>query len=89
MKIILEAFNGNLTGKPIDVPENTTDRWKMILAQPLTAILGYSGKEIDQIKQLKTICTFRWIGKSVHLKDLGYDSDEYARIYVLEDIKKS
>jgi len=88
MKIILEAFNGLLTGKPIDVPENTTDTWKMVLRQPATAVLSYHGKEVDQIKQLNTICTFRWIGKSVHLKDLGYDTDEWARIYVLEDIEK-
>jgi hypothetical protein len=87
VKIILEAFN-KMTSKPIDVPENTSLYFDMVLAQPSQDFCGYDGKEISRKPLFLARCRFEYTGKSILLKDLGYDSEEFARCYVLTDITK-
>lgn len=75
MKIVLSAF-GIMESKPIDVPENTTPSYDMVLTQPLQAFSDYHGNEVSQRPSFHKKCHFEWTGKM-----LGD-----ARYYVLTDL---
>jgi len=77
MKIKLKAL-GVLWSKEMDIPDNSTSRWKMVLTQPIQAISGYSGDKIGEFGPIATVCEFEWIGM--------YEGD--AKVYVLRDIIK-
>ena len=79
MKIILTAFGDKLWSGPMDVPENTSTHFDMVLASPATTITGYSGKKIDERGPMQTRCRFEWNGKV---------TVEGARIYFLTEITK-
>lgn len=75
MKIVLSAF-GIMESKPIDVPENTTPSYDMVLTQPIQAFVGYHGDERFSRPSFAKKCHFEWTGKM-----LGD-----ARLYVLTDL---
>lgn len=82
MKIVLRAL-GTLESQPMDVPENTGSRWKMVLRQPLTKIIDYGGNEVRESGPFQTMCEFEWTGKNYL-----YGGGISARIYELVDIHK-
>lgn len=77
MKIILSAF-GKLMSQSMDVPENTTPYWDMVLVQPLQVISDFSGEKISERPPFQTKCRFEWTGKFL----------DGSRYYVLADISK-
>ncbi len=86
MKIILTAF-GNMKSNLMDVPENTSARWDMVLMQPLQAFTGYNGEKLGEKKPFETRCTFEWTGK-MYTWDDEMGRMQSARQYVLTDIQK-
>lgn len=82
MKIVLEAF-GKLRSEPMDVPENTSPVFRLVLNQPIQVKTGYSGDKIGEWGSINTMCEFEWTGKLY-----SYSGGESARIYVLRDIGK-
>ena len=80
MKIRLYAFGGKMQSGLIDVPENTTPYWDMVLHSPITVISGFSGDKIAEKPSFGARCRFEWIGK--------YEADSGARVYNLVDIDK-
>jgi hypothetical protein len=76
MKIILKAF-GKLKSEPIDVPENTTSNFDLVLTQPIQCFSTRQGEDIPLMdKDLIKRCRFEWVGK--------YEND--CRIYQLTEI---
>jgi len=84
MKIILTAFNNKLTSKPMDVPDNTTERWKMRLYKPTTVITGFRLEHLADRESFETECEFEWTGKVI----LDNETEEGIRIYDLVNIRK-
>lgn len=80
MKIILQAFRGQLRGGLMDVPESSGTRWDMVLTKPLTVVSGFAGEKIGEQPVFTTRCTFEWTGKM--------DMESGARIYEMIDISK-
>lgn len=75
MKIRLYAFGEKLVGRElIDVPENTTTTFDMVLTQPMTKMWGQLGDKIE------VRCKFEWNGK--------IEMESGARVYQLVDIVK-
>lgn len=79
MKIILTAFNQQMISKPIDVLENTTPYFYMVLTSPITVISGYTGEKLAERPSFGTKCKFEWTGKS------NFDG---SKEYVLVDMEK-
>jgi len=79
MKIILSAFGDKLVSKPMDVPENATPIFRMVLTQPISAISNSEGKTIAENPSFDTVCEFEWTGMYV----------DSCRLYVLRDITKN
>lgn len=79
MKIILTAFGEKMWSRPIDIPENSTPVWDMVLMSPIQVFTGYSGQKISEKPAFGSKCRFEWTGK------LTFDGE---RIYVLTDIEK-
>jgi len=65
-----------MESKPIDVPENTTPSYDMVLTQPVQAFSDYYGTEMFSRPSFPKKCHFEWTGK--FLGD--------ARLYVLTDL---
>lgn len=63
MKIILSAFSGQMMSSPMDVPENTTPYFKMVLVQPIQAYVDNLSNTPLMSGPLNTVCTFEWNGK--------------------------
>ena len=82
MKVVLEAF-GKLKSDVMDIPDNSTPYWDIVLSQPIQAIHRGIGEVTDEIPKIGARCRFEWTGKSYALEDGGF-----ARIYVLKDIEK-
>lgn len=91
MRIILEAFNGQLRSNIMDIPEGSGHTWRMVLMQPdiglFSAKTGASGEEIltHQIKGFGTECVFEWTGQYM---DKVRDPRYGIRVYKLIDIEK-
>ncbi len=75
MNIILKGL-GMTSDQRLCVPENTTDKWKIILLQKSTYVVM---NDREPRLPFETECTFEWCG--------GVDSNG-DRIYDLVDITK-
>ena len=75
MKIVLSAFGGMMS-KVMDIPENSSHEWDMVLTQPMQAL--YRDTHVETRVPFHTRCRFEWNGK--------YIND--ARLYILTDIYK-
>jgi len=87
MKIVLRAFNNKLQGV-MEVPENTTPRFKLALEQPIQiANFGFTKKDNFNLMKspIKTICVFEWTGGT--FVEEGHEFNG-AREYQLVDIEK-
>lgn len=80
MKIYLQAFGDNFFNKILEVPENTTQEFKMRLTSPIS-YYSFEGQELDN-RKLETECIFKWNGKNISI------GDDFARVYILIDIIK-
>jgi hypothetical protein len=74
MKIRLTAFD-KLYGDVMDVPEETGNKFDLVLIQPIAV----ATEKTPERPNFTTKCTFEWIGK---------DLSTGARIYNLTDISK-
>lgn len=83
MIIQLSAFGNKLVGY-LEVPENTTPEFKLVLTQPIQLFnQGNDKKRALMECPLHTICVFSWTGETVILENRSY-----ARVYVLTRIEK-
>ena len=81
MKILLRAFGGRLKGY-MEVPENTTFRFDLVLTQPIQAYSDGFTKHDMMSAPLHTRCTFEWTG------NYEGSNEDSARIYELISIDK-
>lgn len=82
MKIKLYAFGRKLSGM-MEVPENTSPRFDLILDQPISVFnYGFGEKAIAMNKPFHTLCTFEWTGKYI-----GF-GEKKVREYQLINIEK-
>lgn len=77
MKIILQGLN--MKSDIMEVPENTTATFQMVLTQPTTLRTSLRGEKPSD-RPIATLCDFQWCGK--------VDMKTGARIYRLKDIRK-
>lgn len=80
MKIVFEAFQGKLKSNPIDVPEDTSDVFDMVLDTGVFEKVGYAGDKLSERPSLPKKCRFQWTGKYYAYSDCS------ARIYQLTDV---
>ena len=82
MQIILTAFQGKLKSQPMEVPENTTSKFKLALAQPVQffsdGLIGENKDRPMMQSPITTFCEFEWTGKFV----------DDMRLYTLTNIEK-
>lgn len=86
MKIVLCAFQNKLTGV-MEVPEETQNRFRLALEQPVqVANFGFGKKDqFDMMKSpIKTMCIFEWTGGTFHQEGHEWDG---AREYQLVEIE--
>jgi hypothetical protein len=81
MKIVLEAFNGKMRSAVMDIPDNSGDRWKMILDIGDFKKIGYSGDVLSTKPSMPKACTFEWTGEWLATRP------DSAKIYQLVDIE--
>ena len=81
MRIKLHAFGNKLTGY-MEVPENTTPKFDLVLLQPIQLFNdGFQGEDMPMNPPIHTRCTFEWTGKYE-----GFEENS-ARIYQLTNIE--
>ena len=82
MKIILEAFNGKLRSKPMDVPDNIGHVFYMTLDLGEFKRIGRSGEILRMKPNIAKQCVFEYTGES-EIDKRGI----VAKVYQLVDIK--
>jgi len=80
MKIRLHSFGSKLTSEIMDIPENSTPIWDLILTKPVTTVNDSAGSKIGEHPEMYTKCRFEWTGK--------VEAESGARIYQMIDIEK-
>jgi len=86
MKVIFTAFKEQLFSKPIELPENTTDRFYMPMPMDVLKASPKMDGSMVPDKPIMKKGTFQKTGKSWFLQDWGYDEEGFAEEYVLVDI---
>lgn len=79
MKIRLSAFSGKLVGY-MEVPENTTPRFDLVLTQPIQVYSDGFSEHTMMDAPLNTRCTFEWTGKFDSLGENAYRIYELTKI---------
>ena len=86
MKIVFEAFGGKLRSEPIDVPENTSDVFDMILDSGSFTRVGVEGDILKEKPSELKKCRFEWNGHYYAIPRTPSEKFKSARIYQLVEI---